>query len=135
MSLFRPIRKARSHAPANTVQQHLGSVACVDQSAHADPTVGFRLSRRPRGAVRMSSKLSRNFPTVREASGAYILSARQELRLTRKGDAQQRRTWKNHLEIISYLEVVREIPLKFITSNTKVTTNDGSRKNENCRRS
>jgi hypothetical protein len=55
----------------------------------------------------MSSKLSRNFPTVREASGAYILSARQELRLTRKGDAQQRRTWKNHFNIIPYSRVVR----------------------------
>ena len=43
-----------------------------------------------------------------EASGAYILSARQELRLTRKGDARRRRTWKSHLKIVSHLNVVRK---------------------------
>jgi hypothetical protein len=134
MSLFRPIRSAWSHAPANTVQRHPGSVACVSQSAHAGPTVGFRLSRRPRGAERMSSKLSRNFPTLSEASGAYILSARQEWRLTRKRDARQRRTWKSYLEIIPHLQVVRETTFKFFIPKTQIFTN-GSRKSQDCRRS
>ena len=136
MSLFRPIRSAWSHAPANTVQRHPGSVACVSQSEHAGPTVGFRLSRRPRGAERMSSKLSRNFPTLSEASGAYILSARQEWRLTRKRDARQRRTWKSYLEIIAHLQVVRETTFKFFIFFiffTQIT--NGSRKSQDCRRS
>ena len=73
-------------------------------------------------------KTLQEFSHGSEASGAYILSARQELRLTRKGDARQRRTWKSHLKIVLYLQAVRKYEpsceqdcTKYFTQKTRVT--------------